>query len=146
MENGHNETVWVVTEFQDGGKITTTVYDNESDAENYFNEMKDRYGDPGRVRIDRSMLIRRVTDITTDEAPWGALRIDIRSEFVEGLMEDMVPLDQIKPGAAEKFVCEKIDLVRKKTLEQLDEIVRNETIRELELSQQDWSGVHDMEH
>ena len=42
MENGHNETVWVVTEFQDGGKITTTVYDNESDAENYFNEMKDR--------------------------------------------------------------------------------------------------------
>ena len=61
-------------------------------------------------------------------------------------MEDMVPLDQIKPGAAKKFVCEKIDLVRKKTLEQLDEIVRNETIRELELSQQDWSGVHDMEH
>ena len=54
-----------LAEFQDGGKITTTVYDNESDAENYFNEMKDRYGDPGRVRIDRSMLVRRVTDITT---------------------------------------------------------------------------------
>ena len=57
MENGHNETVWVVTEFQDGRKITTTVYDNESDAENYFNEMKNRYRDPSRVHIDKSMLV-----------------------------------------------------------------------------------------
>ena len=40
MENGHNETVWVVTEFQDGGKITTTVYDNESNAENYMDNRR----------------------------------------------------------------------------------------------------------
>lgn len=146
MENSRNETVWVVTECKDGEKMETTVFDNESDADNYFNEMKDRYKEPNRVRINKSVLIRRDTDVAVDETPWGALHIDIRSEFVEGLMEDMVPLDQIKPGAAEKFVCERIDLVRRKTLEQLEEIVKNETIRELELSQQDWSGVYDMEH
>jgi hypothetical protein len=133
-----DEKIWVVVEKKDDGHFVATAYDRETDANNYYIEMQARYHEFGdRVQIQETVLNRRDRDIPFDDAPWGALRLDIKSEFVEGLMEDMVPLDQIKPGAAERFVCEKIDMVRRRTLKRIDKILRDETKEEL-LVDDDW--------
>ena len=140
MQHTNEEKLWVVVELKDDGGIETSIYDNEADANNYYVEMKARYDDPSKVRISESALIRREEYIPSNDKPWGALRVDIKSEFVEGLMEDMVPLDQIRPGAAERFVCEKIDMVRKRTLDQLEDIIRLATQEQLKMCQDDWCG------
>lgn len=144
MQGTREERVWTVVELKEAG-VEVSVYDNEADANNYYLEMKDRYDDANSVSIAESILRRRGEYIPSDDKPWGTLRMDITSEFVEGLMEEMVPLDQIRPGAAKKFVCEKIDMVRKRTLDRLDEIVLQETQEQLRVCQGDWCGYSDME-
>ena len=106
--------------------------------------MKARKGDRERVVVIGTELNRR-EDIPFDDAPWGALRMDIKSEFVEGLMEDMIPLDQILPGAAERFLTEKIDMVRKRAAPRIDEIVKSETKEELLHTYEEWIRSKGME-
>ena len=140
------EKIWVVVESMNDGTIHASAYDNEADASNFFIEMKTRYADgETRVRMGETVLNRRAEYIPSDDKPWGAVRMDIGSEFVEGLMEDMVPLDQIRPGAAERFVCERIEMVRRRTLDRLDEIIRNETKEELMSCHDDWCHGKQME-
>lgn len=141
---GAEEKIWVVVELTEGGGIDASAFDNEADANNFFIEMKTRIGTDG-VIIKETVLNRRDEDIAFDDAPWGAVRVDIGSEFVEGLMEDMVPLDQIRPGAAEKFVCEHVEMVRKRALEKLDEIIKQETKEELKTCHDDWCHAKQME-
>lgn len=132
------EKIWIVVETKGDGTLHASAYDNEADANNYYNEMKAREQDAVKVRIGETVLNRREEYIPSDESPWGALRMDIKSEFVEGLMEDMVPLDQIRPGAAERFVCERVEMVRRRTLDRIDEIIKQETKDELRVCQNDW--------
>jgi hypothetical protein len=139
------EKIWVVIEHSDDGTTNALAYDNEADAVNYCMEMKDRLGISSYVHVQETQLNHRELPIPYDDTPWGALRIDINSEFVEGLMEDMVPLDQIRPGAAERFVNEKIDMVRRRTIEQLDEIVKKETKEELLSTHDFWANSKRME-
>ena len=139
------EKIWIVTELKDDGSLQTSAYDNEADAKNYYIEMKARYAEGEKIRLQETVLNRREEYIPSDDAPWGALRVDVTSELVEGLMEDMVPLDQIKPGAAERFVCEKVDMVRRRTLDRLDEIIRKETRDELLACHDDWCHGKQME-
>ena len=142
------EKVWIVVERKPDGAVDSSVYDNEADANNFYIEMQARYEDPSAVRIEESILIRRgdTDDIDTDDRPWGSLRMDVNSEFVEGLMEDMVPLDKIRPGAAERFVCEKIDMVRKRAQNRFDQIMKEEMEEELKVCMDDWCGHTDMEY
>jgi hypothetical protein len=73
------------------------------------------------------------------------LRMDIKSEFVEGLMEDIIPTGQILPGAAERFVSEKSESIKKRAASRLDEIVKNETKEELMHSSDEWIRAKGME-
>jgi hypothetical protein len=139
------EKIWVVIEKRDDDTVNAVAYDNVTDAENYCNEMRARAGNPARVRVMETELNRREEPIPFDDAPWGALRIDIKSEFVEGLMEDMVPLDQIMPGAAERFVHDRTDMVRRRTLDKLDVIVKDETREALLSTYEDWVSSKGME-
>lgn len=134
----NEEEIWIVAELKDDGTMLASAYDNEADANNYYIEMKARYADAGKVRMAGTVLNKRGEYIPSDDAPWGALRMDIKGEFVEGLMEDMVSLDQIKPGAASRFVCEKVEMVRRRTMDRIDEIIRNETREELLACRDDW--------
>ncbi|MDR1917029.1 MAG: hypothetical protein LBQ58_10695 [Synergistaceae bacterium] len=136
--------IWIVVE-NAGDTINAVAYDNENDAENYCLEMRARHEDKLKARVIETELNRHNEYIPSDDAPWGALRMDIKSEFVEGLMEDMVPLDQIKPGAAERFICEKVEMVRRRTLEHIAEIIKHETKDELLNSLYDWSTSKSME-
>ncbi|MDR1966903.1 MAG: hypothetical protein LBQ36_09345 [Synergistaceae bacterium] len=131
------EKIWVILEHMDDGAIHAVAYDNEADADNYCMEMRARLDDPAKFRVIETELNRR-DSIPFDDAPWGALRLDIKSEFVEGLMEEMAPVGHIRPGAAERFAQEKIDLVRRRALERIDEIVTSETKEELMHSHDDW--------
>lgn len=141
----NEEKIWVVVESKDDGTLHTTAYDNEADANNYYIEMKARYADAAKIRVTETVLNKRDEFIPSDETPWGALRVGIKGEFVEGLMEDMVPLDQIKPGAADRFICEKVEMVRRRTLDRIDEIIKNETREELLACRDDWCGGKHME-
>ncbi|MDR1944208.1 MAG: hypothetical protein LBQ19_05240 [Synergistaceae bacterium] len=133
------EKIWVVIVKKEDGHVFTAAYDNESDANNYYIEMQARFNDGGEnIYIYQTILNRRDENIESDDAPWGALRIDIKSEFVEGLMEDMVPFDEIKPGSAEQFVRDRVDMVRRRTLKKIEEIVRDETKEELLVHDDDW--------
>ena len=91
-----SETIWVVVEQGDDGALSAVAYDNETDAEHYAHEMKARKDGRERVVVIGTELNRR-EDIPFDDAPWGVLRMDIKSEFVEGLMEDMIPPGQMLP-------------------------------------------------
>lgn len=133
------EKIWVVTETRSDGTRAISAYDNQADAENYYTEMRAAGNPPAEIALEETVLNRREEFIPSDDTPWGALRMDIKSEFVEGLMEDMVPLDQIRPGAANRFICEKVEMVRRRTLDRLDEIVRKETREELKNCHEDWS-------
>ncbi|MDL2263208.1 hypothetical protein LJC31_01000 [Synergistaceae bacterium OttesenSCG-928-I11] len=139
------EKIWIVVELKDDGGMQASAFDNEADAKNYFIEMRARYTDTARIRIQETVLNRREEYIPSDESPWGALRVDVTSELVEGLMEDMVPLDQIKPDAAHRFVCEKVEMVRRRTLDRIDEIIRKETREELLACHDDWCHGKHME-
>lgn len=142
------EKVWIVVERKTDGTMGTSVYDNEADANNFCIEMQARLDDPDAVRVEESVLIRRadMDEIGSDDRPWGSLRVDVSSEFIEGLMEEMVPLDQIRPGAAERFVCEKIDMVRKRAENRLGQIMKEEMEEELKVCMDDWCGHTDMEY
>jgi hypothetical protein len=141
---GKSEKIWVVLEHLDDGGINAVAYDNAADADNYALEMTARHGAHERIRILETGLNRR-EDAPFDDTPWGALWMDIKTEFVEGLMEDMVPVDRIVPGAAERFVTEKTDTVRKRAVSRLDEIVRNEMKDELLHSSDEWIRGKGME-
>lgn len=139
-----DEYIWVVAEC---GKdtVNTAAYDNESDAENYCLEMRERRDGDSNISVIKTKLNRRDEYIPSDDAPWGMLRMDIKSEFVEGLMEDMVPSGRIKPGAAERFVSERVCMVRRRALERIDRIVTDETKDELIQTQNEWSTSKSME-
>jgi hypothetical protein len=142
--NRKSEKIWVVLDCgSDGGK-SAVAYDNETDADNYAHEMKERRKNPEHISV-MGMELNRRDEIPFDDTPWGALRLDIKSEFVEGLMEDMIPAEKINPGAAERFISEKIDAVRKRAASRLDEIVKNETKEELLHSYDEWIRAKGME-
>lgn len=145
MQRQNEEKVWAVVEMKENGEMDVSVFDNEADATNYCIEMQARHENKKEVQMQQTILNRRDADIATDDAPWGALRFDVKTEFVEGLMEDMVPFDQIRPGAAERFVCEKIPMVRRRALDRLHEILKQETQDALNVCQKDWCGDTDME-
>ncbi len=137
------ETVWVVTNIKDDGHVETAVYCNESDAANFYEEMK---GDSGKnVHMSECAVIYRDSDSASGDVHWGMLRMDISSEFVEGLLEEMDLPDNIKPEVAEKFVCEKIDHLRKKAVTNIEKIVKTETAKEIESSLAKWLETQVME-
>jgi len=138
------EKIWVVVVQSADGTINAVTYDNATDAEHYGLEMKVNKNGEDRVKVIETTLNRR-EELPYDDTPWGALRIDIKSEFVEGLMEDMAPLDKIPPETAERFLSEKIDSVRKRTASRLDEIVKNETKEELLHTYEEWIRAKGME-
>ena len=138
------EKIWVVVVQRIDGPLNAVAYDNATDAEHCAQEMKVNRNEGDRVKVIETTLNRR-EELPYDDTPWGALRLDIKSEFVEGLMEDMAPPDQIPPGAAERFVSEKTDTVRKRTASRLDEIVKNETKEELLHTYEEWIRGKGME-
>jgi len=140
-----SEKIWVVIVQHIDGNINAVAYDNATDAEHYASEMKIDKKDGDRVKVIETTLNRR-EELPYADTPWGALRIDIKSEFVEGLMEDMAPPDQILPGAAERFVSEKTETVRIRAASRLDEIVKNETKEELLHTYDEWIRAKGMEH
>ncbi|MDR3333220.1 MAG: hypothetical protein LBT08_11395 [Synergistaceae bacterium] len=147
MTGTEEKKIWVVTEEREDGTTFASAYDNEADANNYYNEMTAKYGAPAKLRLCETVLNRRGDYIPSDDAPWGTLRLDIKSEFVEGLMEDIIPSGHIKPGAAERFIGERATVVRRRTLERIDAIVRDETREELMSSHDDWcADALGMEH
>jgi hypothetical protein len=139
-----SEKIWIVAEAGNSGISNIVAYDNKNDADNYALEMKVKKDDPERVRVIGTELNRR-DGIPFDDAPWGMLRMDIKSEFVEGLMEDMIPPGRILPGAAERFVSEKTGAIRKRAASRLDEIVKSETKEELMHSSDEWIRAKGME-
>ena len=139
-----SEKIWVVIEHSADGGAGVVVYDNPTDADHYAMEMTARGEERGRVRVIEADLNRR-EDLPFDDAPWGALRMDIKSEFVEGLMEDMVPLDQILPGAAERFAAERVEMVRKRAASRIDEIVKSEMKEELLHTYEEWARAKGMD-
>jgi hypothetical protein len=141
---GKEEKIWVVIEKKDGA-FRAVAYDNATDANHYCMEMRERHGPSADIAVAETEINRRDENIPFDDTPWGALRMDIKSEFVEGLMEEMAPSDRIKPGAAERFLNEKAGAVRKRALEKLDEIVERETREELMHSHDDWIQSKGME-
>lgn len=142
------EKVWIVLERKSDGTMESGVYDNEADANNFFIEMQAGNKEPQSVRMEESVLIRRsdTDEIHSDDSPWGALRLDFSTELVESLMEEMVPPKQIRPGAAERFVSEKIGSVRERAQSRLMQIVEEEMKEELRVCMEDWCGCADMEH
>lgn len=142
------EKVWIVLEHRPDGSVGTSVFDNEADANNFCIEMQARTNDQRAVHVEESILIRRgdMEMIDSDDRPWGSVRVDANSEFIEGLMEEMVPIDQIRPGAAERFACEKIDMVRKRAQGRFDQIVKEEMEEALKTCMDDWCGHADMEY
>lgn len=148
MMKNLEEKVWIVLEHKSDGTAESSVYDNEADANNFFIEMQARNKDPKNVRIEESVLIRRsdINEIDSDDGPWGTLRLDVNTEFVEGLMEEMAPPRQIRPGAAERFVNEKIDSVRRRARDRFERIVEEEMKEALRTSMEDWCGRSDMEY
>ncbi|MDR1510278.1 MAG: hypothetical protein LBS53_11630 [Synergistaceae bacterium] len=140
-----DEKIWVVIEKGDDGALHAVAYDNETDADHYCMEMRERHDGASRVTVLETELNRREENIPFDDTPWGALRMDIKSEFVEGLMEEMASFDRIIPGAAERFLNEKAGTVRKRALLKLDEIVEQETREELTHSHDDWVQSKGME-
>ena len=140
-----SEKIWLVIVRSADGTINAVAYDNATDAEHCESEMKVSKNDSDKVKVIETELNRR-EELPYDDAPWGALRMDIKSEFVEGLMEGMASPDQILPGAAERFVNEKSDAVRKRAASRLDEIVKNETKEELLHTYEEWIRGKGMEH
>jgi hypothetical protein len=140
-----DEKIWVVIEKGDDGAFHAVAYDNTTDAEHYYMEMRERRGASEVMAVAETELKRRDENLPFDDTPWGALRMDIKSEFVEGLMEEMASSDRIKPGAAERFLNEKAGEVRKRALVKLDEIVERETREELAHSHDDWVQSKGME-
>ena len=145
MSTDNRETVWVVTNIKSDDLVETAVFSNESDADHFFNEMKGRSGAEANVHINKSVLVKRDPETKTNETPWGMLRMDIHSEFVEGLLEEMDLPDNIKPCVAEKFVCEKIDLLRKRTVTNIEKIVKDEAVKEIESTLAEWLETRAME-
>jgi hypothetical protein len=140
-----DEKIWVAIVSRGDGHPDITVYDNEADANNYQIEMQARYSDAeSSVYVRQTNLNRRSGSAPLYDTPWGALLVDIKTDFVEGLMEDIVPLDEIKPGAAEQFVQESVDEVRKRILKRIEKIIRDETKEEL-LIHDEWHDYRDME-
>jgi hypothetical protein len=139
-----SEKIWIVVETEKDGATSMVAYDNETDADNYALEMGVKKDDPERVRVIGTELNRR-DEIPFDDTPWGMLRMDIKSEFVEGLMENIVPQNRILPGAAERFVSEKLDAIRQRAASKLDEIVKSETKEELVHSSDEWVMAKGME-
>jgi hypothetical protein len=139
-----SEKIWLVLVRRAGDSVNAVAYDNETDAENYASEMNVNKNEEDRIKVIETVLNRR-EEIPYDDASWGGLRIDIKSEFVEGLMEDMAPTAQILPGAAERFVSEKIDKVRKRAESRLNEIVKSETKEELLQTYEEWIRGKGME-
>lgn len=142
------EKVWIVAEKRPDGGSQFSVYDNYADANNFCIEMQALRGDIKAVRVEESVLVRRAdtAGITVNDRPWGSLRVDVKSEFVEGLMEDMAHSEKIRPGAAEKFVNEKGAIVGKKAEDRIGEIVKKELEDELRVCMEDWCGYADMEY
>jgi hypothetical protein len=140
-----SEKIWVVVESGADGHINAAAYDNETDAGNYAIEMGAMHGDKKRVKVVGTELIRRREGLPSDDAPWGMLRLDVKSEFVEGLMEEMIPAGRILPGAAERFVSEKMDTVRKRAASRFDEILKSETKEELVHTYEEWARAKGME-
>jgi len=139
-----NEKIWLVIVQKSDGPITAVAYDNSTDAEHYAQEMRIGKKEGDRVKVIGTILNRR-EELPYDDTPWGALRIDIKSEFVEGLIEDMASLERILPGAAERFVSEKSDMVRRRAASRLDEIVKSETKEELLQTYEEWITSKGME-
>lgn len=142
------EKVWIVLEQRPDGTAESSVFDNEADANNFFIEMQARNKDPRSVRLEESVLIRRsdIDKINSDDSPWGSFRVEINTEFLESLMGEMAPSEQIRPGAAERFVNEKIGSVRKRAEDRIGQIVEEEMKEELRVCMEDWCGYTDMEH
>jgi len=142
------EKIWIVTENKADGTAISSAYDNEADANNYFIEMQARRNGAETVRMNESVLIRRadINGIASDESPWGTLHMDVKSEFVEGLMEEMAPQDKIPPGAAERFVSEKIDMVRKRAQGTFEQAMQEAMREELRVCMEEWCGFDNMEH
>ncbi|MDR1978467.1 MAG: hypothetical protein LBQ42_07020 [Synergistaceae bacterium] len=143
MSKHGDEKLWVVVVNTDDGSPNVSVYDNESDANNYFIEMQAMSGNTG-IHIQQTTLNRRDGSLPYIDAPWGVLRMDLKSEFVEGLMEDMVPPDEIKPGAAEQLVGDLTEVVGRRMLKRVGGIIRDETKEELKIHDE-WHFYEDME-
>jgi hypothetical protein len=140
-----NETkIWVVvTMGGDDGRVGVSAYDNEPDANNYFIEMRSRYGEKGAHIMETAINSREVS-LPYIDAPWGFLRMDLKSEFVEGLMEDMSPQGKIKPGAARQFTSERAADVSQRMLKKVENIFVDEIKEELK-AHDDWRYCTDME-
>ncbi|MDR1019377.1 MAG: hypothetical protein LBL73_01345 [Synergistaceae bacterium] len=138
------EKIWIVVVMKnEDGNLDASAYDNEPDASNYFVEMRARYGD-GCVHIQETSVNTRDGSSQYIDAPWGFLRMDLKSEFVEGLMEDIAQAGDIKPGAAESFAHDRADAVGRRMARRVGEIVLDETKDEL-MAYDEWRCCPDME-
>ncbi|MDR1516302.1 MAG: hypothetical protein LBS45_11470 [Synergistaceae bacterium] len=138
------EKIWIVVTIKDeDGRPNVSAYDNESDANNYLLEMRARYGENG-VFIQETTINSRDSSLQYIDAPWGFLRMDLKSEFVEGLMEDMAPAGAVKSGAAEMFAATRAEEVGRRMAKRVENIVMDETLEELK-AYDEWRCCPDME-
>jgi hypothetical protein len=144
MSREKEAKIWVVVTMNgDDGRVGVSAYDNEPDANNYFIEMRSRYGEKG-VHIQETAINSRDASLPYIDAPWGFLRMDLKSEFVEGLMEDMSPQGKIKPGAARQFASKRAADVSQRMLKKVENIFVDEIKEELK-AHDDWRCWTDME-
>jgi hypothetical protein len=144
MSQENEARIWiVVTTNGEDGRVSASAYDNEPDARNYFIEMRSRYGEKG-AHIQETVINSRDSSLPYIDAPWGFLRMDLNSEFVEGLMEDMSPSGRVKPGAVEQFASERAAAVSQRMLKRVEGIFADEIKEELK-SHEEWRFWTDME-
>jgi hypothetical protein len=143
MSERREEKIWIVVTIKDeDGRPNASAYDNESDANNYLLEMRAKYGESG-VFIQETALNSRDRSLPYIDAPWGFLRMDLKSEFVEGLMEEMAP-GEIKSGAADLFTASHVEEVGRRMAKRVEDIVLDETLEELR-AYEEWRCCPDME-
>jgi hypothetical protein len=117
------QKVWVVALTQGQEVTQAAVFDNESDAENYAQEMIS--SEKGNYQILSSVLSSRKE--TEEETHWAALP-DFDSGCIECLFEEIsaVPGEDIDAEACTKFLEEhKVDF-QKKADEIVQEYLRKE--------------------
>lgn len=122
------DKVWVVVHRTCDGTLDAEVFENRADAESFkleSAETSDLACTPENVRLVETSIRRREA-LASDDAAWGIPMLDIDSEYIEGLLEEISPQAGVEAIVAEHMLKEKREKIEKEARARVRDLLCDE--------------------
>ena len=115
------EKVWIVVHRTCDGTFDAEVFENKADAQSFYldsAETKAISCSPENTALIETTIHRRESP-AADDGAWGIPMLDIDSEYVEGLLEEVSPGASVSAAKAEQVLKDKRAKIEKAAKERL---------------------------